>query len=601
MQKIIFLEAALRVLLLGAASVAADTTSDDANASSYSRSNSTHTQADPEDAWSWILQMLHQDKSIFSFLVFLPPGMRIFGDWFVKTVTDKVNGEAAKALSTLQAPFTEASQAVLNGEGIEWSGGHHLFIRSGHTVQEVKPKNDPPKGCIKWDWKDDTDGWVAYLPTGIEGWLVAREASGLGHRTAVAVAIAKLLLWHLLQPAMYCAALYVYWDTLGTIDSMWSRDKFGSGLLTPRNAALAVLMREVLYIILCIVGLWIAPYYLLVHPWKSDGSSPKMSNVVWYALMPDKFVFDVIIQALIMDPTATVTESAATQCLSAAWVFRGMPTAWILGMNKSVLLFVVQYTVNSFLYGFDMIGYLALLSAKVYEVTPFALIVGYALTTISLFAGLFFQFVNAHAPGLASRTNDLPIWSKRISVTIGRVITFLTAYVMLISLACDVVFDIFFTQDIANDTQALDDLLGLEFLHVQHQLQACVVDDWTASCTACWTSISLPLILGICAMPCCMKCLKTFSRVVCMLLRDADVRDADELERVRCRQRVKLLESVRVAQREGGLKTEAMGRHEKLAASARLLCAEAQTRLLRADADRACKIVSRISKRSCSH
>ena len=621
--------AVLSILLLGAASVAANTTSD-ANASSYSSSNSSHSETDHEDAWSWFLQMLNEDKSIFSYLVFLPPGMRIVGDWFVKTVTDKVKGTAAKAFSTLQAPLLEVSQAAFNGEGIDWCRGSHLFIRSGHKVREFRPEN-PPKGCT-WEWKDDTDGWVAYLPKGIDGWVVARKASGWGHRTAVVVAIAKLLLWHLLQPAMYSAALYVYWDTLGTINSMWYRDGWSGGG-APRDLALIILIREVLYIVSCIVGLWIAPYYLLVHPaWKTgrtkSGSSRQIRNIITYALTPEKFVLEVIILAWILAPSAatvtapsaaTVTESAATPSLKRRQII--FEYYEYFGNGR------VTFVFSMFL---DLAGLAAIAAAKIYKVTPFPLIVGYVLSTISFFAQLFVVTASTF-------TDDFRaiMWREWFYFKINQ--RYLTRFFAVMGIH-DFRPALWLTRFVACGTLLLPYLTLSGLACVDHvspdlqfhylQVQDCNVDGhWTDACRVCMTSLSLHFVLGVCATPwvrpCCMECLKTFRRVVCMLLRDEDVGDADEVERIRCSQRVKemlqmheqpdtetpmtelelwtLLESVNsVAHRsEGGLKTAAMGRREKLAASmrARLLCAEAQRRLVRArDAAQARKIVKDLKK-----
>ena len=268
--------------------------------------------------------MLHDDKFVFSFLVFLPPGLRIVGDWFVKKVIDTVKGmgqeQAGKAVRALQAPLLDASRAAVQGGGIAWRPGQHLFVRSGKYSLADKPQDDP--NGSKWEWKEG-DGWVAYLPKGIDGWLMARQASGWGHRTAVLVGIGKLLLWHLLQPTMYCAAQCLYWDTIDT---------------TAITLAVVVLVREGIYIVECIVGLWIAPYYLLVHPGKTHGTEPSSSRMrekwLMYALMPERFVFNVILQACVhVDSTPTPTVSAATEAAaiepatteSAATKFRNAP------------------------------------------------------------------------------------------------------------------------------------------------------------------------------------------------------------------------------------------------------------------------------------
>ena len=118
-----------------------------------------------------------------------------------------------------------------------------------------------------------------------------------------------------------------------------------------------------------------------------------------------------------------------------------------------------------------------------------------------------------------------------------------------------------------------------------------------------------------------MPCLKTVGRVVCMVLRDEDVGNTDEVKRLRCSQDVEamlqkhkqpetamtevelwtLLESVNsVAHRSKGvLETAAKGRHQQLAASmrARLLCAEAQAQLVGAGGTLASKIVEDLDKK----
>ena len=109
-------------------------------------------------------------------------------------------------------------------------------------------------------------------------WADACDKAGVGRLGGAATAAARLCLWHLLQPAVYLAALATYWPGL----SRWSR--LLGGIVGVREAA---------YVVACLVGVGVCPAYLLVDAGatlRDRGNSVRLVQVLIYALSPEKFV-----------------------------------------------------------------------------------------------------------------------------------------------------------------------------------------------------------------------------------------------------------------------------------------------------------------------
>ena len=89
--------------------------------------------------------------------------------------------------------------------------------------------------------------------------------------------MAKLLLWHWLQPAAYFVALAVYWDSLSTLQH-W--------------LAGIVAVREAIYLGATVVALFAKPAYLLVDmraTWADTGPRAGWTAVLIYVLSPEKY------------------------------------------------------------------------------------------------------------------------------------------------------------------------------------------------------------------------------------------------------------------------------------------------------------------------
>ena len=117
-------------------------------------------------------------------------------------------------------------------------------------------------------------------------WAEACDKAGVGRLGGAAAAAARLCLWHLLQPAVYLAALVTYWPGL----SWWSR--LLGGIVGVREAA---------YVVACLVGVGVRPAYLLVDAGatlRDRGNSQRLVQVLVYALSPEKFVLMCVGEAI---------------------------------------------------------------------------------------------------------------------------------------------------------------------------------------------------------------------------------------------------------------------------------------------------------------
>lgn len=107
-------------------------------------------------------------------------------------------------------------------------------------------------------------------------WRVARtRLSGVHDGPLIAVAALRLVLWHLMQPVCFFLILY-----------SWS-DKITSQL--QQLLAVAVLLREILYLTCTLVALITSPAFLLIDiagTWRTGA----FGEVIVYVLMPEKFL-----------------------------------------------------------------------------------------------------------------------------------------------------------------------------------------------------------------------------------------------------------------------------------------------------------------------
>lgn len=115
-------------------------------------------------------------------------------------------------------------------------------------------------------------------------WDLARAMNGQSQRAAVVKAVCKLLGWHWLQPALYCALLALNWPEIDKAQKV-----FGT----------CVAVREALYFLSTCLCMWTNPAFLLVdigatvRSDKTYSSLPVLSGyrfLLMYVVAPEKFV-----------------------------------------------------------------------------------------------------------------------------------------------------------------------------------------------------------------------------------------------------------------------------------------------------------------------
>jgi hypothetical protein len=113
-------------------------------------------------------------------------------------------------------------------------------------------------------------------------WVDAVAANSQTYVSAAVAAAARLMLWHWLQPGLYFAVLYCFWDQIDGLQQ-------GFGI--------AVAVREVGYVAATLLCLYANPAYLLVDVWvsvrdKADaGANSGIGFLLTYTLAPEKFIF----------------------------------------------------------------------------------------------------------------------------------------------------------------------------------------------------------------------------------------------------------------------------------------------------------------------
>lgn len=96
-------------------------------------------------------------------------------------------------------------------------------------------------------------------------WAEAMTAQGLGAAQACWAAGAKLLLWHWLQPIGFLACLAFYYCGLRAHGTIPLLAHFTNAGYTSADLALVVAVREVLYLLLSLLAVYLCPAFLLVE------------------------------------------------------------------------------------------------------------------------------------------------------------------------------------------------------------------------------------------------------------------------------------------------------------------------------------------------
>eukprot|EP01084_Bolivina_argentea_P061241 111925_1 len=105
-------------------------------------------------------------------------------------------------------------------------------------------------------------------------WSEAREQLGLNTCAALFISLIRLILWHCMQPFLYCFVMYAYWDLLDRVQQI---------------LAVIVASRECIYFCLTFIALLVNPTFLLIDlraAWKDD-----RILVFWYVIAPEKYVW----------------------------------------------------------------------------------------------------------------------------------------------------------------------------------------------------------------------------------------------------------------------------------------------------------------------
>jgi hypothetical protein len=164
-------------------------------------------------------------------------------------------------------------------------------------------------------------------------WDEALVALGWSRRMGLAVGVLRLVFWHWMQPAMYAASLYAYWNQIDAVQ---------------QKLALVVGAREALYPLFTLKALWHKPIFLLANL-----SSPekRLHSFLYYVATPEKY---------------------ATSC-----ALQGSSLEWLEIPLTSTLLPAC-----------DICGTAALIVGGMKGTLPAALAVGYSITTLGLVAGI---------------------------------------------------------------------------------------------------------------------------------------------------------------------------------------------------------------------
>ena len=165
-------------------------------------------------------------------------------------------------------------------------------------------------------------------------WANAVAALGWGPCGALLAALARLLLFHWLQPLVYLAGLAAFWSELGFWQAAF---------------ATVVAAREVAYLVLMVAVCFVRPAFLLID--VPAGWARKVNH-----------------------RTSTVLYVAAPELLAASTVFSGN------GALGPWVFFPLWIS--------DVAGVLALAAALHSGVTPPPLMVGYAVTVVAGVAGV---------------------------------------------------------------------------------------------------------------------------------------------------------------------------------------------------------------------
>ena len=118
-------------------------------------------------------------------------------------------------------------------------------------------------------------------------WADACTMARLQRNTSArVVGFLRLVLWHWLQPLAYFFAVLAYVDELTGLQ-LW--------------LAAIVAVREVIYVVLCVVGLAVNPAYLLVdtaETWRRRFAPTAIAFSLLFVLSPEKFVWLAVVAGL---------------------------------------------------------------------------------------------------------------------------------------------------------------------------------------------------------------------------------------------------------------------------------------------------------------
>jgi hypothetical protein len=165
-----------------------------------------------------------------------------------------------------------------------------------------------------------------------QSWEKTLAKSGIGPCQGAATALARLVLWHWLQPVVYWTALFVYWQDLNSpTTTFW-------GVHWQRDFGVAVGVREAIYVVGTLCALVLQPSFLLVDvkaSWEE-----KWSLAVVYIAAPEKFVLRTCAEDQAMGDTAEFIFGGAiylTWLLDLA-ALGALVSAWLSGVTPPALM-----------------------------------------------------------------------------------------------------------------------------------------------------------------------------------------------------------------------------------------------------------------------
>ena len=219
--------------------------------------------------------LLHHDLALLIVMVALPFVLRALWDELYKRMTAACTAVVAHC-TTIAVRCTKIACPWLFQCG-------EKFCRSYRELVEEDDASKDDGGKVK-----AADGLcLDYVLQTRISWADACKMARLQPNTSArVVGLLRLVLWHWLQPLAYFFAVLAYVDELTGLQ-LW--------------LAAIVAVREVIYVVLCVVCLAVNPAYLLVdtaETWRLRYAPTALAFSLLFVLSPEKFVWLALVAGL---------------------------------------------------------------------------------------------------------------------------------------------------------------------------------------------------------------------------------------------------------------------------------------------------------------